>query len=92
MTPPSLVSRGLVLEGGGLRGNYTAGALDAFLEAGIEFPYVIGVSAGCGMGCSYLSKQHGRNLRILKEYRRDPRYFSIRSFFKTGGLFGLDFI
>jgi predicted patatin/cPLA2 family phospholipase len=92
MTPPSPASGGLVLEGGGLRGNYTAGVLDAFLDEGIVFPYVIGVSAGCGMGCSYLSKQRGRNLEILKKYRRDPRYCSFRNFFRTGSLFGLDFI
>jgi predicted patatin/cPLA2 family phospholipase len=83
---------GLVLEGGGLRGNYTAGVLDVFLDEGIEFPYVIGVSAGAGMGCSYVSKQRGRNLEILKRYRRDPRYLSFRSFITTGNLFGLDFI
>ncbi|MDR2767650.1 MAG: patatin family protein [Treponema sp.] len=84
--------RALVLEGGGLRGNYTAGVLDAFLDADIWFPLVIGVSAGAGMGCSFVSGQRGRNLRVLKEYRSDPRYLSIRSFIKTGSLFGLDFI
>jgi predicted patatin/cPLA2 family phospholipase len=87
-----MLQKGLVLEGGGLRGMYTAGVLDTFLDRGVEFPYIIGVSAGAGMGCSYVSKQRGRNLEILKKYRRDPRYFSIRSFFKTGNLFGLDFI
>jgi predicted patatin/cPLA2 family phospholipase len=87
-----MIQRALVLEGGGLRGNYTAGVLDAFLDGGIEFPYIIGVSAGVGYGCSYASKQRGRNLEILKKYRRDPRYCSLRSFIKTGDLFGLDFI
>jgi predicted patatin/cPLA2 family phospholipase len=86
------LQKGLILEGGGLRGNYTAGVLDAFLEGGVEFPYIIGVSAGAGMGCSYVSKQRGRNLEILKKYRRDPRYLSLRSFIRTGNLFGLDFI
>ncbi|MDR2028678.1 MAG: patatin family protein [Treponema sp.] len=86
------LKKGLILEGGGLRGNYTAGVLDAFLEEGVEFPYIIGVSAGAGMGCSYVSKQRGRNLEILKKYRRDPRYLSFRSFIRTGNLFGLDFI
>jgi predicted patatin/cPLA2 family phospholipase len=83
---------GLILEGGGLRGNYTAGVLDAFMEAEVEFPYIIGVSAGAGMGCSYISRQYGRNFEILKKYSRDPRYLSLRSFFRTGNLFGLDFI
>jgi predicted patatin/cPLA2 family phospholipase len=44
------------------------------------------------MGCSYVSKQRGRNLEVLKNYRRDPRYLSFRSFIRTGNLFGLDFI
>jgi predicted patatin/cPLA2 family phospholipase len=88
----TLIKRGLVLEGGGLRGIYTAGVLEAFLEAGIEFPYVIGVSAGAGYGCSYVSRQRGRNLKVLVNYRNDPRYLSWRSFIKTGNYFGLDFI
>jgi predicted patatin/cPLA2 family phospholipase len=87
-----LLGYGLVLEGGGLRGLYTSGVIDAFLEKGIEFPFVIGVSAGAGYGCSFVSKQHGRNLRILKEFRKDPRYLSLRSYIKTGNYFGLDFI
>jgi predicted patatin/cPLA2 family phospholipase len=82
----------LILEGGGLRGNYTAGVLDAFLEKGLEFPCVICVSAGAGMGCSFVSKQKERNLYILKTFRKDPRYLSVRSFIKTGNYFGLDFI
>jgi predicted patatin/cPLA2 family phospholipase len=85
-------NRGLVLEGGGMRGNYTAGVLDAFMEGGAEFPYVIAVSAGAGMGTSYVAGQRGRNLEVLQKYRRDPRYLSLRSFFRTGNLFGLDFI
>ncbi len=87
-----MMNCGLVLEGGGLRGNYTAGVLDAFLDAGIEFPYIIGVSAGVGMGSSYVSKQKGRNLKILVQYRPDPRYLSFCSYIKTGNYFGLDFI
>jgi predicted patatin/cPLA2 family phospholipase len=87
-----MLQKGLVLEGGGLRGNYTAGVLDAFLDGKIEFPYVIGVSAGAGMGCSFVSRQRGRNLEILQKYRRDPRYLSIRSYLKTGSIFGMDFV
>jgi predicted patatin/cPLA2 family phospholipase len=86
------LDQALILEGGGLRGNYTAGVLDAFLDNELEFPYIIGVSAGAGMGCSLVSKQKERNLYILKHYRNDPRYLSIRSFLKTGDYFGLDFI
>jgi predicted patatin/cPLA2 family phospholipase len=83
---------GLVLEGGGLRGNYTAGVLDAFLDAGIEFPYVIGVSAGAAYGCSYVSRQKGRNLEILHRFHGDPRYLSIRNFLTTRSFFGMDFV
>jgi predicted patatin/cPLA2 family phospholipase len=83
---------GLVLEGGGLRGNYTAGVLDAFLDGHLMFPYVIGVSAGAGMGCSYVSGQRGRNLEILRRFHGDPRYLSFRSFITTGSLFGMDFV
>jgi len=83
---------GLVLEGGGLRGLYTSGIIDLFLEKGIEFPFVIGVSAGAGYGVSFVSKQHGRNLRTVREFRKDHRYLSLRSFIKTGNYFGLDFI
>jgi predicted patatin/cPLA2 family phospholipase len=92
MGSSELLNYGLVLEGGGLRGLYTSGVIDMFLEQGIEFPFVIGVSAGAGYGCSFVSKQYGRNLRILKEFRNDPRYLSLRSYIKTGNYFGLDFI
>ena len=83
---------GLILEGGGLRGNYTAGVLDAFLDAGINFPYIIGVSAGACMASSYVSRQRGRNLQILKQFHGDPRYLSIRNLFATGSIFGMDFV
>lgn len=69
---------GLVLEGGGVRGIYTAGVLDVFLEHGIVFDGVIGVSAGAIHGCSYLSKQKGRSLRYYKKYSNDPRFISVR--------------
>ncbi|MDR1506772.1 MAG: patatin family protein [Treponema sp.] len=89
---PAKLNRGLVLEGGGLRGNYTAGVLDAFLDAGILFSCVIGVSAGAGMGCSYVSGQRGRNLEILRRFHGDPRYLSFRNLITTGSLFGMDFV
>jgi Predicted esterase of the alpha-beta hydrolase superfamily len=87
-----MLNYGLVLEGGGLRGLYTSGVIDLFLEKGIQFPFVIGVSAGAGYGCSFVSEQYGRNLRILREFRKDPRYLSLGSYIKTGNYFGLDFI
>ena len=81
---------GLILEGGGMRGLYTTGVLDAFLEHDIEFSTVYGVSAGSCHACSYLSKQYGRGYRVAAEYVDDPRYCSVRSLLKTGDMFGVD--
>ncbi|MCA1063015.1 patatin family protein [Rossellomorea sp. AcN35-11] len=83
---------GLVLEGGGMRGIYTAGALEYFLENGIEFPYVIGVSAGACNAASFLSKQNGRNKKVNVDFIRDPHYLSWRNYWKTGELFGMDYV
>ncbi|MEI2357941.1 patatin family protein [Mesobacillus zeae] len=83
---------GLVLEGGGMRGVYTAGVLECFLEQGIQFPYVIGVSAGACNAASYLSKQKGRNKRVNIGLVTDPRYLSWQNFIRTRQFFGMDFI
>ena len=82
---------GLVLEGGGTRGIYTAGILDVFLEHDIHFDGVIGVSAGAIHGCSFVSGQKGRSIRYYKKYSKDPRFMSIRSWLKTGDFIGADF-
>lgn len=82
---------GLVLEGGGVRGIYTAGVLDVFMEHGITFDGVIGVSAGAIHGCSYLSGQKGRSIRYYKKYCNDPRFMSFKSWLKTGDIVGADF-
>ena len=82
---------GLVLEGGGVRGIYTAGVLDVFLEHEISFDGVIGVSAGAIHGCSYLSGQQGRSIRYYMKYCTDPRFMSFTSLLKTGDLVGADF-
>lgn len=82
---------GLVLEGGGVRGIYTAGILDVFMENGIAFDGVIGVSAGAIHGCSYLSGQHGRSIRYYKKYCGDPRFMSMQSLLKTGDYVGVEF-
>lgn len=79
---------GLILEGGGMRGVYTAGVLDFFLDQKMGFREVYGVSAGCCHACSYLSGQRGRAFAINVDYLKDPRYCSIRSLLKTGDLFG----
>ncbi|MBQ3162450.1 MAG: patatin family protein [Oscillospiraceae bacterium] len=83
---------GLVLEGGTFRGIYSAGIMDAFLEEGIEFPYVVGVSAGISNGVSYVSKQFGRNIEIMDKYRNDKRYIGTGNYKKHKSLFGLDFV
>lgn len=82
---------GLVLEGGSVRGIFTAGVLDVFLELGITFDGVIGVSAGAIHGCSFLSGQHGRSIRYYMNYCGDPRFMSFSSLLKTGDLVGVDF-
>lgn len=82
---------GLVLEGGAMRGMYTAGVLDAMMEHHIEVDGAIGVSAGATFGCNYKSKQIGRTIRYNMKYSRDPRYAGIRSLIKTGDLYGADF-
>lgn len=81
---------GLILEGGGMKGVYTAGVLDFFLDKGIEFSSVYGVSAGaCSMG-SYLSKQKGRALEVNIDYLDTRKYCSAESLFTTGNLFNVD--
>lgn len=80
---------GLVLEGGGMKGAYTAGVLDFFLEKEMEFASVYGVSAGAVHMCSYLSKQKGRSIRISTKYGADPRYCSVASLILTGDLFNV---
>ncbi len=75
---------GLVLEGGGLRGLYTAGVLDTFLKNNIKVDCIIGVSAGALFGVNYYSKQIGRALTYNKKYAKDLRYMSIPSLILTG--------
>jgi len=83
---------GLVLEGGGMRGLYTAGALEFFLEKGIEFGYIIGVSAGACNAVSYISRQKGRNKIVNTKFINDWRFAGLRNFVLKGSLFGMDFI
>lgn len=82
---------GLVLEGGAMRGLFTAGVLDVMMEQGITFPGAVGVSAGAAFGCNFKSKQIGRALRYNETFCKDKRYCSFRSLFKTGNLYGADF-
>lgn len=75
---------GLVLEGGGLRGLYTAGVLDVFMENKIKIDGIVGTSAGAVFGINYFSEQKGRTLRYNKEYAKDKRYMSFTSLVLTG--------
>ena len=86
------MSIGLILEGGGNRGAYTAGVLDVLAENDIYIQDTYAVSAGACNAVSYLSKQPKRNYRIYTEYADDKRYSSWRLLWKTGSLFGFDFI
>lgn len=81
---------GLVLEGGGMRGLYTAGVLDSFLDAGIKVDGVVAVSAGALFGVNYLSEQKGRALRYNKRFIKDKNYMGVRSWLKTGNVVNKD--
>lgn len=85
------MKKGLVLEGGAMRGIYTAGVLDVFLENGIEFDGVMGVSAGAVHGCSFVSKQKGRSIRYYRKFRSDYRFMSFRSLITSGDIVGRKF-
>lgn len=82
---------GLVLEGGGQRGIYTAGVLDVFMENNIEVDGVLGVSAGAVHGLSYVSRQPGRSIRYNLKYRNDKHYMSLYSLITTGDICGEQF-
>ena len=77
---------GLVLEGGGMRGIYTAGVLDVFLDHDISFDGVIGVSAGAVHGASFVSGQKERSIRYYKKYCNDKRFMSFKNWLRTGNL------
>lgn len=82
---------GLVLEGGGMRGIFTIGVLDAFMEAGLRFPYIVAVSAGACNACSYITEQRGRakfcNVGMVEKYGHN--YLGLRMLLKTGNIFNV---
>ena len=82
---------GLVLEGGAMRGMYTAGVLDVLLENDIVFDGAIGVSAGACFGCNYKSRQIGRSVHYNMKYCKDARYVSIRSLLTSGDIYNAEF-
>lgn len=81
---------GLVMEGGGMKGIYSSGVLDFFLDKKVEFSSCYGVSAAACSLCSFLSKQRGRAYRINVDYLDDKNYCSVYSLLKTGDLFNVD--
>jgi predicted patatin/cPLA2 family phospholipase len=85
------MKRGLVLEGGAMRGLFTAGIIDVMMEHGVEPDGLIGVSAGAAFGCNYKSRQPGRAIRYNKRFARDKRYCSWQSWWKTGNLYNAEF-
>lgn len=85
------MKRGLVLEGGALRGLFSAGVIDVMMENGISYDGIIGVSAGSNFGCNYKSHQLGRVIRYNVRFANDPRYMGMRSLLTTGNLVGAEF-
>ena len=85
-------SSGLILEGGGMRGVFTCGVLDNFMDRGIRFPYTIGVSAGACNGLSYMSGQRGRgkfsNIDLLEKYH----YIGIKQLLTKGNIMDFDLL
>lgn len=75
---------GLVLEGGAMRGMYTAGALDVLLENDINFDGIIGTSAGAVFGVNFLSRQDGRVIRYNCRFNGDRNYMGIKPLLKSG--------
>lgn len=87
-----MVDAGLILEGGGMRGVYTAGALDCLMDEQIEFAQVYGTSAGVCHACSYKSRQRGRAVRTVTDFLGDRHYAGIYSLLTTGDFFGVRMI
>ena len=83
--------RGLVLEGGAMRGLWTAGVTDVMMEHDIWPDGLIGVSAGAAFGCNYKSRQPGRAVRYNTRFARDSRYSGVRSWLTTGNYFNAEF-
>lgn len=82
---------GLVMEGGAMRGIFSAGVMDVLMENNVDFDGLIGVSAGACFGCNYKSKQSGRVIRYNLRFCKDKRYCSLHSLITTGDMFGAEF-
>lgn len=86
-----MMRRGLVLEGGAMRGLWSAGVTDVMMEHGVEPDGLIGVSAGAAFGCNYKSRQIGRAIRYNIRFAKDARYSGIRSLLRSGNYFNAEF-
>lgn len=85
------MKKGLIMEGGAMRGMFTCGVIDVMMEHDMEFDGAVGVSAGAAFGCNYKSKQIGRPIRYNKKYCKDKRFGSFQSWLKTGDVFDKQF-
>ena len=85
------MKRGLVLEGGGMRGMFTCGVIDELMERGITFDGAVGVSAGACFGVNIKSGQKGRALRYQTAMCGNKRYMSLQSLLMTGNLVNAEY-
>ena len=85
------MKKGLIMEGGAMRGMFTCGVTDVMMEQGIVFDGAVGVSAGAAFGCNYKSGQIGRAIRYNKQFCADSRYGGMKSLLKTGDYYNRDF-
>ena len=85
------IKTGLVLEGGAMRGMFTCGVTDVFMENGIRFDGAAGISAGAVFGCNIKSGQPRRAIRYNMKYGKDPRFMSFRNWLKTGNIVDTEF-
>ena len=85
------MKKGLILEGGGMRGMFTAGVTDVLMENDVSFDGAVGVSAGAAFGCNIKSRQNGRAIRYNMKYCSDKRFCSLWSWIVTGDVFGAYF-
>ena len=83
---------GIIDVGGGMRGAYTAGIYDYFIDHNIQFDYCIGISAGSANMCNYLSGQRGRNILSYTVYSKEPEYMGVGNFIRTGSYVNMDYI
>ncbi|MDO4616585.1 MAG: patatin family protein [Lachnospiraceae bacterium] len=91
MNKSERIKTGLVLEGGAMRGMYTAAVLDVFLDQGIRFDAIAGVSAGALFGVNFLSGQKGRVIRYNKKYNRDRKYMGLLPLLKEGNIVSTEY-